>query len=134
MFRRVVAVAFLTLIVALPVAALQDDQKYAGTWSGTFKSESGGGGTLSYTFKKDDKGAWQGSIKYTNDNGEQSAVLKELTIANGHFKAKMDPPDGQVQVMLDGDFKGNQLDGTFVVTPKDSSDPVEKGTWTTTKS
>jgi hypothetical protein len=76
---------------------------------------------------------WQGSIKYTNDAGTQSADLKEMTITNGHFKSKMDSPDGQVQVMLDGDFKGNQLDGTYVVMPKDSADPVEKGTWTTTK-
>jgi hypothetical protein len=131
--HRQTAVAVLLMMLVLPVLALQDDQKYAGTWSGTFKSESGGSGQLSYTFKKDDKGAWQGSIKYTNDAGTQSADLKDLTIANGHFKAKMDPPDGQVQVMLDGDFKGNQLDGTYVVMPKDSSDPVEKGTWTTTK-
>ncbi len=131
--HRKIAVAVLLAMLVFPVLALQDDQKYAGTWNGTFKSESGGSGQLSYTFKKDDKGAWQGSIKYTNDAGAQSADLKDLTIANGHFKAKMDPSDGQVQVILDGDFKGNQLDGTFVVTPKDSSDPVEKGTWTTTK-
>jgi hypothetical protein len=128
-----VAVAVLLMMLVVPVLALQDDQKYAGTWSGTFKSDSGGSGQVSYTFKKDEMGVWQGSIKYTNDAGPQSAELKDMTITSGHFKAKMDSPDGQVQVTLDGDFKGNQLDGTFVVIPKDSADPVEKGTWTTTK-
>lgn len=131
--HRKTAVVVLLMMLVFPALARQDDQKYAGTWNGTFKSESGGSGQLSYMFKKDDKGAWQGSIKYTNDAGAQGADLKDLTIANGHFKAKMDPPDGQVQVILDGDFKGNQLEGTYVVTAKDSSDPVEKGTWTTTK-
>jgi hypothetical protein len=65
--HRKLTVILLMVIMAFPALALQDDQKYAGTWSGTFKSESGGSGTVSFTFKKTTKacGRARSSIQTT---------------------------------------------------------------------
>jgi hypothetical protein len=50
--HRKIAVAVLLAMLVLPVLPCRTSEKYAGTWNGTFKSESGGGGQVSYTFRR----------------------------------------------------------------------------------
>ncbi len=77
---------------------------------------------------------WRGTVKFTNQDGEQSAEFKSLQIADGKMKGKIESPDGQVEVTIEGQFQGDKLEGTYAVSPKGSTDVAEKGTWKVTKS
>jgi hypothetical protein len=110
------------------------DQKYAGTWAGSYHTDNGATEKLSYTFSKDEKGQWRGTLRFTNQDGEQNAEFKSLQIADGKMKAKIESPDSQVEVTIEGQFQGDQLEGTYSVSPKGSTDVAEKGTWKVTKS
>jgi hypothetical protein len=111
-----------------------DDQKYVGVWAGTFSTDNGDTNKLSYTFSKDEKGQWRGTVKWVNQEGEQSADLKSLQIADGKMKVKIESPDGQVEVTIEGQFQGDKLEGTYVSSRKGSTEVVEKGTWKVAKS
>ena len=111
-----------------------DDQKYAGTWTGTYTAENGSSNSLTYTFTKDEKGKWGGKVTYTNDNGEQTADLKSMEITAGKMTAKIESPDGQVEVLIEGKFVGNNLEGTYSVSPKGSTEVAEKGSYKASKS
>jgi len=111
-----------------------DDQQYVGTWVGSYSSESGGAGTLTYVLSKDAKGQWQGTVIYTNQDGEQKIELKAIQIAGGKFNAKIDSPDGKAEVTIIGEFQGTRFEGTYSVSEKGSTEIAEKGTWKTTKS
>jgi hypothetical protein len=121
------------LLAHIPASA-QGDQTYAGKWVGTYASDGGGSGNVTYVLSKDEKGQWQGTIKYTNQDGEKTANLRGLEIAGGKFRAKLDGPDNEVEVALEGEFKGNGLSGTYTVLQKSSKEVAEKGTWKTAKS
>jgi hypothetical protein len=64
----------------------------------------------------------------------QKGELKGLEIANGKLKAKYESPDGQVEVTIAGDFQGERVEGTYVISPKGSTEVVERGSRKVTKS
>jgi hypothetical protein len=111
-----------------------DDQKYVGEWGGSFSDGKGNTGKLSYTLSKDEKGQWRGTVKWVNQDGEHKADFKSLQIADGKMKGKIDSPDGEVEVAIEGQFQGDKLEGTYAVSPKGSTEVVEKGEWKVTKS
>src|SRR5262245_17353464 len=106
-----------------------EDQKYAGAWVGTYIVDNGYTNKLSYTLSKDEKGQWRGTIKFTNQDGEQTADFKSLQIADGKMKGKIESPDGRVEVMIEGQFQEDKFEGTYAGSPKGSTEVVEKGTW-----
>ena len=61
-------------------ASRQDDQKYAGTWAGSYSADNEATESLSYILRKDEKGQWGGTVKYSNQDGEQAAEFKSLEI------------------------------------------------------
>ncbi|HZS07293.1 MAG TPA: hypothetical protein VFD58_20820 [Blastocatellia bacterium] len=118
---------------ASPRGKQSDDQKYAGTWTGSYSTVDGNTGALTYILSKDEKGQWRGTVKFTNQDGEQTAEMKSLQIAEGKLKAKIEPPNGEVEVTIEGTFQGEQFEGTYSVLPKGSTDVAEKGTWKVTR-
>ncbi|HKX30579.1 MAG TPA: hypothetical protein VJ302_23020 [Blastocatellia bacterium] len=108
--------------------------KYTGLWSGSYKTENGGSGDLAFNLSQDEKGQWRGQVKFTNNDGPQQADFKTLQIADGKMKGKMESPDGQVEVTIEGQFEGEKLEGSYAVIPKGSTEVIEKGTWKTSKS
>jgi hypothetical protein len=145
LFRMILLIVFLILIVPLwllaaerPTAGEQgsqsEDQKYAGTWVGSYSVDNGGTEKLSYIFSRDEKGQWRSTVKWTNQDGEQTGELKALQIAGGKLKAKLESPDGMVEVTIEGEFQGDRLEGTYSVSPKGSTEVSEKGTWKVKKS
>lgn len=113
--------------------AKSDDQKYTGTWAGTYTPENGNPNQLSYNLVKDERGKWGGKIYFTNQDGEQTAEFKSLEIADGKMKGKIESPDGQVEVTVEGKFDGDTIEGTYSVLPKGQTEAVEKGSWKVTK-
>ena len=120
-----------------PVAAGQesstDAQKYIGAWAGSYTADSGNTNKVSFTLKKDEKGQWGGTVKWVNQEGEQTADFKSLQIADGKLKGKVESSDGQVDVTIEGQLEGDNLEGTYGVSPKGSTEVVERGTWKVTK-
>jgi hypothetical protein len=110
------------------------DQKYAGEWVGSYSGGEGVTDKLSYTLSKDEKGQWRGTVKWVNQNGENKADFKSLEIADGKMKGKIEDPNGEVEVAIEGQFQGDKLEGTFAVSPKGSTEVAEKGTWKVARS
>jgi hypothetical protein len=111
-----------------------DDKKYAGEWAGSYSGADGASDKLFYTLSKDEKGKWRGTVKWVNQNGENKADFKSLEIADGKMKGKIEDPNGEVEVAIEGQFQGDKLEGTFAVSPKGSTEVVEKGSWKVAKS
>jgi hypothetical protein len=109
-------------------------QDYAGAWKGSYASDSGGTGDLSFLFTKNAKGQWGGTVKYTNQNGEQAAPFKTLQFAGSKMTATLETPDGQATVTIQATFNGDHLEGAYSVASKDSGGAVDGGKFTLTKS
>lgn len=109
-----------------------DEQKFAGTWAGSYVTEGGVTERLSYVLRKDEKGQWHGTIKFTNQDGEQIADFKVLQIADGKMKGRIEAPDAEVTI--EGQFLGDHIEGTYSVVAAGSTDVVDKGTWKVTRS
>jgi hypothetical protein len=140
LFKVVLLIVVLTLIIPPALSAAEnagaggqgsasDDQKYVGAWSGSFTTDSGSSAKLSYALKKDEKGRWAGSVYWVNQNGENTAEFITLQIADGKMKGMIESPDGQAEITIEGQFQGDKLEGTYAVSPKNSAEVVEKGTW-----
>ncbi len=114
-------------------AVLADDQAQAGKWVGTYTSDGGGTGNVTFTLSQDDKGLWRASVTYTNQNGDQTAEIKEIQVSASKFKGKFESPDG-MEITLEGEFGEGQFSGTYTVREKGSTEIAEKGTWKTKKS
>jgi hypothetical protein len=139
--QRVMLVAFSLSILGLcwsvsawPQSKEAGDGKYAGTWTGSYTGESGGGGDLSFILSKDDKAQWHGTLKFTNQDGEHKQEMKSLEIGGGKLKAKVELNDGQAVGTIEGQLKGDGLEGTFSITPTGSTDVAETGTWKLSRS
>jgi hypothetical protein len=111
-----------------------EDQKYAGEWVGTYSVDNAYTNKLSYTLSKDEKGQWRGTVKFTNQDGEQTADFKSLQVADGKMKGKIESPDGRVEVTIEGQFQEDKLEGTYAASPKGTTEVAEKGTWKVAKS
>jgi len=111
-----------------------EDKKYVGEWAGSYNDGKGNTGKLSYTLSKDEKGRWGGTVKWINQDGEQTADFKSLQIADGKMKGKIEGPDGEVDVAIEGQFQADKLEGTYAVSPKGSTEVVENGSWKVAKS
>jgi len=111
-----------------------DDQKYIGEWVGSYSTGDGYTNKLSYTLSKDEKGQWRGAMKWVNLSGDHAADFKSLQVADGKMKGKVEIPDAQAESAIEGQFQGDRLEGTYAVSPKGSTEVVEKGTWKAAKS
>jgi hypothetical protein len=116
------------------------DQKYAGLWVGTFSSENGPRGDITYDLSKDNKGQWRGTMnfKYRNQPEEYKANLQSIQIVGGKLKANIiDLPGykgGPRDARIEGQFQGDKFEGSLAVSPKGSTDITNTWTWKTTKS
>jgi hypothetical protein len=111
-----------------------DDKKYVGEWVSSYSTGNGNTDKLSFTLSKDEKGQWRGAAKWVNQDGEQKADFKSLQIEGGKMKGKIEGPDGQVEVAIEGQFQGDKCEGTYAVSPKGSTEVVENGSWKVAKS
>jgi hypothetical protein len=116
------------------------DQKYAGLWVGTFSSENGPKGDITYDLSKDNKGQWRGTVnfKFRNQPEEHKADLQSLQITGGKMKANiLEMPGskgGAREARVEGQFQGDKLEGSIAISPKGSTDITNTWTWKTTKS
>ncbi len=126
--------AAILMVAAFSVARPRDEEGFAGTWVGTYAGEGGGSGDVTLTISKSTDGAWHANIKYSNQDGDQSAEMREIKISGAKFTGKLTSPDGGAEITLDGEIKEARLEGTYSVSEMGSTEVVEKGTWKTTRS
>jgi hypothetical protein len=110
------------------------DQKYVGEWVGSYVSGEGNTDKISYTLSKDENGRWRGTVKWVDQYGEHTADFKSLQIEDGKMKGKVESPDGQAEIAIEGQFRGDKLEGTYAVSPKGSTEVADKGSWKVAKS
>ncbi len=113
--------------------SVMGDQQYAGTWVGTYSSESGGGGSVTFVLNQDEKAQWHGTVKYTTEDGEQTGDLASIQISGAKFKAALEGSDSDTQIVLEGQFDGTRFEGTYTVSEKGTGDVVDRGTWKTSR-
>jgi hypothetical protein len=145
LFKAPSLIVVLTLMVTsvLPAAGSQaaggqggdsDAQKYVGVWTGSYSGPNGDGDRVAFTFSKDEKGQWRGGAKWINGGGEQSADFKSLQIADGKLKGTLESANGEAEIVIEGQFQGDKLEGTYAISAKGSTEVGEKGSWKVAKS
>jgi hypothetical protein len=100
----------------------------SGTWTGSYETD-GGSGELSYFIKKGEKNQWSGSLKFTNQDGVNTAEFKSLQISDGKLNARIVRAEPPVEITIEGVIRGDQMEGTYSVSASGTTDVVEKGTW-----
>jgi hypothetical protein len=141
LFKAPSLIVVLTLMVTSVLSAAggqgggSDAQKYVGVWTGSYSSPNGNGDRVTFTFSKDEKGQWRGGAKWIDGGGgEQSADFKSLQIADGKLKGTLEIANGEAEILIEGQFQGDKLEGTYAISAKGSTEVAEKGSWKVAKS
>jgi hypothetical protein len=140
LFKAPLLIVVLTLMVTSVLSAAgeqggrEDAQKYVGVWTGSYTGPNGDGDRVTFTFSKDEKGQWRGGAKWINGGGEQSADFTVLQIADGKLKGTLEGPNGEAEILIEGQFQGDKLEGTYAISAKGSTEVAEKGSWKVAKS
>lgn len=129
----ILASVFVQSLSSRAVFALSLNEDYSGTWTGSYNNDNGGSGNLSFTFTRSADGQYGGSLRFTNQDGEQTAPFKSVQIADGKFTAKIESPDGKADITIQGTIHGNQMEGTYSVVVKESGEAVDGGKWSVTR-
>lgn len=127
--------AMVLIVGAAAVGAAQSDssqdQKYSGIWIGSYTVSDGAEGSLTFSFRKEEKGEWRGTVKFTNQDGEHTLELKPLQIAAGKLKAKADLEGAEIAI--EGELREDRLEGKYSVKPTGATEIAETGSWKVAK-
>lgn len=126
--------ASICLGLAIAPARAADDDQYLGTWSGTWAGADGSSGHFQLNLERGSDGKLTGSIAVTQDGGggsDYTSKLKNAAFAGDKFTAAYEPPDGQSEINMKGNFGSRAGDGEWSLGAKDkpSSPAVASGTW-----
>ena len=119
--------------LAVAPARAADGDKYLGTWSGTWAGADGSLGHFQLNLERGSDGKVTGSVAVTQDsNGSNyTSKLKNAAFAGDKFTAAYEPPDGQSEINMKGNFGSKGGDGEWSLGGKNqpSSPAVASGTW-----
>jgi len=108
------------------------DDRFVGTWAGTY--DGAGSGKIEMTITKGDGGKLAGKVAATTDGGDYTAQFKSLSFDANKMAAKYDfPLDEQAEIVLTATFEATTLKGTWSLRPKGQDSEVAGGSWTATK-
>ena len=129
------AVVLFAAAAAATVTAKQSDgsqdEKFSGAWIGAYTASSGFEGALKFSFRKEEKGEWQGKLTFSNQDGDHTLDMKLLQITAGKLKAKAE--NGEMEIAIEGELHGDWIEGTYSVKPTGTTEVVETGTWKVAK-
>jgi hypothetical protein len=126
--------ASICLGLAFAPAKAADGDQYLGAWSGTWAGADGSSGHFQLNLERGSDGNLTGSIAVTQDGGggsDYTSKLKNAAFAGDKFTAAYEPPDGQSEINMKGNFGSKGGDGEWSLGPKNqpSSPAVASGTW-----
>jgi len=118
----------LLLLAAGVLAAKEADRlgRWVGTWEG-----AGSGGSFELTLARGADGTLTGKVEVGQDTGDYSAAFKAVTLEGDRLNARYDfPPDNQAEIVLDGNFNGADVSGTWSLVAPGTNESFAAGSWT----
>lgn len=108
-------------------------EKAVGSWAGSWSG--GSSGKFELTITKEADGKLSATMTVMPEQGDSSTVkAKSLEVADNKLKLKLEDPDGNVEITLEGSLDGEGLKGSYSVREKAQNNEVETGNWTASKS
>jgi len=107
-------------------------ESYAGTWSGTWDSDSAGSGKFDLILEKGQNGAMTGRVAVTTDGGggDYTADLRTVEFNGKKMAASYDfPLDPSAEVVIAADFDEGAAKGTWSLRPKGQASELVGGKW-----
>ncbi|MCI0665744.1 MAG: hypothetical protein L0220_32205, partial [Acidobacteria bacterium] len=99
-----------------------------GAWTG----ESSG--KFEMTFSKNADNKLSGILTAIPDHGDPNTmVAKSVEFSAEKIKVKFEGPEAEIEVLLEGEFEGQSLKGSYSVLNKAQGDVVESGAWSATR-
>jgi hypothetical protein len=121
------------LAVCLVVGAsmvLGADDWFAGQWKGTWEQGGGESGTFQMTVEKKSDGTVGGTLQVSENDAElYSATFKEVSVTGKKISVKLDAPDGQAEMLIEGELLEASLEGTYSYRPAGAQDFTPAGKW-----
>jgi hypothetical protein len=126
--------ASICLGLAVAPARAADGDQYLGAWPGTWAGADGSSGHFQLNLERGSDGKLTGSIAVTQDGGggsDYTSKLKNAAFTGDKFTAAYEPPDGQSEINMKGNFgsKGGEGEWSLGAKDKPSSAAVASGTW-----
>lgn len=115
-----------------PLVPLVED-RLAGVWKGTWERTGGSGGTFQLTIEKNSDGK-SGTVRVEQGGNElYTAGIREASVNGNKMMVKYDSPDGQAEILLEGEWLDKAFAGTWSYRPSGESAYTPAGTWKASK-
>ena len=104
------------------------DSSVVGMWSGSW--QGGNSGTFEMTITKGADGKLGGSLTAKPADGDgYTTRFKSLDVTGGKFIAKVEDPEGEVEITIEGALDPTSMKGSFSVRSKAQGEQVDGGSW-----
>jgi len=104
------------------------DSDAVGAWSGSW--EGGSNGKFEMTIAKGPDGKLTGSLTANPaEGGGYTVKFKSVEIAGGKMTCKLDDPEGEVEIAIEGAVDPAAMKGSYSVRTKAQGEQVDTGTW-----
>ena len=104
------------------------DSAAVGSWSGSW--EGGSTGKFEMTISKGAGGKLGGSITASPADGTGYTVqFKSVDVSGGKLTVKLEDPDGEVEITIEGALDPAAMKGSYSVRSKAQGDRVDGGAW-----
>ena len=104
------------------------DGSVAGTWSGSWQGANTG--TFEMTITKGADGKLGGSLTAKPADGDgYTTKFKSVDVTGGKLTVKVEDPDGEVEITIEGMLDPTAMKGSFSVRSKAQGEQVDGGTW-----
>ena len=121
----------MVLFSVIASAAQSADDRFLGTWTGTW--DGAGTGGFEITLAKGSNGTLTGKVSVTGEP-TYDATLRTAAFDGNKLNARYDfPPDQQGEVVLMATFENAKATGTWSLREKASGSELATGGWTVTK-
>lgn len=116
-----------------PLVLIVED-RLTGVWKGTWEQNGGAAGTFQLTIEKKSDGKSTGNVRVQVDGNEiYAADIKEASVDGNKMTVKYDSPDGQAEILLEGEWVDKSAAGAWSYRPSGESAFTPAGTWKASK-
>ncbi len=128
---------YLIVLLALMITAAVADTNLAGSYSGDWKSNGGGGnGSFKLSLESASNGAWKCDVTFTFGGADVKTSMCAAKVTQSKLEASydFDLMGNTLRSKISGELKGTAIDGTYQTTSVDGGTPVDDGVWNATRS
>ena len=104
------------------------DSPVVGTWAGNW--QGGSTGKFELTIAKKADGKLGGSLTAHPEGGDSyTSQLKSVDISGSKLTVKLEDPDGEVDITLEGTVDPTAMKGSYSVRSRAQGESIEGGNW-----